>query len=57
MCACEGRALEERMGTMAPTEQELSDLQEQVQAERTLERLLGAEGFDRDPEDDDREEA
>jgi hypothetical protein len=45
------------MGTMAPTEQELSDLQEQVQAERTLERLLGAEGFDRDPEDDDREEA
>jgi len=36
---------------MAPTERELIDLQEQVQAERDLERLLGAEGFDVDPED------
>jgi len=46
-----------RMGTMtgqdySPTEQELTDLQELVQSERDLERLLGDAGFDRDPEDD-----
>ena len=36
----------------SPTEQELTDLQELVQSERDLERLLGDAGFDRDPEDD-----
>ena len=37
---------------MAPTERELIDLQEQVEAERTLENALGDDGFDRDPEDE-----
>jgi len=46
-----------RTGTMAPTRQELIDLQEQVAAERTLERLLGEGGFDVDPEDEGTEEA
>jgi hypothetical protein len=40
------------MGRMPPTERELADLQAQVEAERTLERALGADGFDRDPEDE-----
>ena len=42
---------------MAPTRQELIDLQEQVAAEHTLERLLGEDGFDVDPEDEGTEEA
>ena len=52
-----GKGPGEGMEIMAPTERELVELQETVEAairaERTLEHALGSDGFDTDPEDDD----